>query len=282
MELNRFNGLRQILIEEDLITSDGYLTHSISCPECTYLKSDFTYRRGTWRGEEQNSLLRLKRGVTTNLVVGHSDQTFGKTSSFLAHAKGFKYVWGVNVLPIKKLASSIPLGLTNPTSESDAHLIFGNHSHMEEAIYSAQPKKFNRNYYANFSLRTNFSERGKVKKILDQIDSPFTEPLISDIGRIEYLKSLRQHDLVICPAGNGVDTHRIWETLYMGGTPAVLSNPIINPLVSDLPVLILQDWSELFENKRIERMWNELDDKNYNFNKLRLSYWTSHMCSLRK
>jgi hypothetical protein len=280
--LNRFDELRQVLIEEDLITSDGYLAHTISCPECTYLKSDFTYRRGIWRGEEQNSLLRSKRGVATNLIVGHSDQTFSKRSSFLAYAKGFKYVSGINVLPIEKLAKSIPLGLTNPTNESAAHLIFGNHSHLEEAISIAQPKRFKASYYANFSLRTNFEERDKVKKILEKIDSPFTEPLISDIGRIEYLKSLRQYDLVICPAGNGVDTHRIWETLYMGGTPAVLANPIINPLVADLPVLVLQDWSELFDSKRIERMWNELDVKNYNFNKLRLSYWINEMCILRR
>ena len=282
MELNRFDELRQVLIEGELVTSDGYLAHAISCPECTYLKSDFTYRRGTWRGEKHNSLLRSKRGLATNLVVGHSDQTFSKRSSILAHAKGFKYVWGVNVLPIEKIASSMPLGLTNPTRESDAHLIFGNHSHLENAISSDQPRKFKRNYYANFTLQTNVRERGKVKKILDQIDSPFTEPLISDIGRIEYLKSLRQADLVICPAGNGVDTHRLWETLYVGGTPAVLSNPIINPLVSNLPVLILQDWSELSDNKRIERMWNELDQRNYNFDKLRLSYWISRMCTLRK
>ena len=282
MGLNRFDELRQVLIEEDLITSDGYLAHTISCPECTYLKSDFTYRRGIWRGEEQNSLLRSRRGVTSNLVVGHSDRTFSKMNSFLAYAKGFRYVWGINVLPIEKLASSIPLGLTNSTSESAAHLIFGNHSHLEEAISITQPKRFKAIYYANFSLGTNFQERSKVKKILDQIESPFSEPLISNRGRVEYLKSLRQSDLVICPEGNGVDTHRIWETLYMGGTPAVLLNPIINPLVANLPVLVLQDWSELLDSKRIERMWNELDVKNYNFNKLRLSYWINQMCILRR
>ena len=34
-------------------------------------------------------------------------------------------------------------------------------------------------------------------------------------GYKNYLNQIHSHKMVICPRGNGWDTHRIWETLYL-------------------------------------------------------------------
>jgi hypothetical protein len=49
---------------------------------------------------------------------------------------------------------------------------------------------------------------------------------------------------MICPRGNGLDTHRMWESLYLGRTTVVTSGTL-DPLWKDLPVLILDDWQQV-------------------------------------
>ena len=48
----------------------------------------------------------------------------------------------------------------------------------------------------------------------------------------------------VCPRGNGLDTHRSWETLLLGRTMIATRGPL-DPLWAGLPVLLLEDWTEL-------------------------------------
>ena len=36
---------------------------------------------------------------------------------------------------------------------------------------------------------------------------------------VGYLDSLIRYKYVLCPEGNGIDTHRFWETIYAGSIP---------------------------------------------------------------
>jgi len=44
-----------------------------------------------------------------------------------------------------------------------------------------------------------------------------------------------------------MDTHRVWEILQFGCFPVVLSSPL-DLLYSQLPIIILRSWQELFAN----------------------------------
>jgi hypothetical protein len=57
----------------------------------------------------------------------------------------------------------------------------------------------------------------------------------------------------VCPQGNGVDTHRIWEALALGTIPIVRTSSI-DPLFVDLPVLIVHDWAELNTEDASEKL----------------------------
>ena len=60
---------------------------------------------------------------------------------------------------------------------------------------------------------------------------------------------------VVCPRGNGLDAHRMWESLYLGRTTIVLAGPL-DPLWEDLPALVLQSWDELLEDEAEARVLN--------------------------
>ena len=78
----------------------------------------------------------------------------------------------------------------------------------------------------------------------------------------------------ICPEGNGVDTHRIWESLILKVMPVVVLNSFTKNLKNNsVPCLYLNDWKDLhnFSNNELKKIYsdfsNHLDNKfvMYNF-----------------
>jgi hypothetical protein len=49
----------------------------------------------------------------------------------------------------------------------------------------------------------------------------------------EYLDELSRHYFCLCPRGNGIDTHRFWEALYLGVVPV-----IVNTKETDIQVFV--------------------------------------------
>jgi hypothetical protein len=59
----------------------------------------------------------------------------------------------------------------------------------------------------------------------------------------EYLRALASSYFCIAPRGNGIDTHRIWEALYVRTIPIVTSS-VVADQHADLPIVVLKDWAE--------------------------------------
>ena len=57
---------------------------------------------------------------------------------------------------------------------------------------------------------------------------------------------------MICPRGNAIDCHRNWEVLYMRRVPIMKRHPYLEELYKDLPVLFVNDYSEVTEKLLIE------------------------------
>ena len=63
---------------------------------------------------------------------------------------------------------------------------------------------------------------------------------------MENLKRLKDYEFCICPEGNGVDTHRLWEAIYLKTIPIVVKSEFTNILIkNNIPVVVLENWSEL-------------------------------------
>lgn len=56
-----------------------------------------------------------------------------------------------------------------------------------------------------------------------------------------YFRLARRFRFVLCLEGNGADTHRVWETLYFGNFPVLLSTPWSRTLeYLGLPILLVE------------------------------------------
>lgn len=53
----------------------------------------------------------------------------------------------------------------------------------------------------------------------------------------DYAEALKEAVAVLCPPGNGVDTHRHWEALYKGAWPIVFGGPHTRLLLEEYPSL---------------------------------------------
>ena len=281
MPLNRFQDIKALILNSDFITSDRFLNHTKGCFKCDYSKRDFLYHSGYWRGERVTSkYLQSRQPTKFTLLIGHSDTATSFKNVFPFFLKGYKKIWAVNARASNSILNPLPLGLTNQSNESPIHGLLGDVSHFAVADQeSAYPTKFNGNIYGNFSLGTNGSIRKPLAALLHENGSRFEEPDFTPGGRIKYLKSLRDHELTVCPEGNGIDTHRLWETLYMGGTPLISKSNSMSPLVENLPVIVLNDWSELSDLDTLERKWYELSNQHFNFAKLSAKFWMDIFCN---
>lgn len=73
--------------------------------------------------------------------------------------------------------------------------------------------------------------------------------LVGELGLPGYplfLKFMASAPFVLAPEGNGVSTHRAWETLYVGGLPVIREvNAATDDQYRGLPVMLVSDWSEV-------------------------------------
>ena len=59
-----------------------------------------------------------------------------------------------------------------------------------------------------------------------------------------YMDHINKHRFVCCPRGNGIDTYRFWECIYMGSVPIVESSPL-DDLYSKVNCIIVESFFDL-------------------------------------
>ena len=99
--------------------------------------------------------------------------------------------------------------------------------------------------------------------------------------REEFWKSLNDVAFVICPFGNGLDTHRAWEAISLGRIP-IIEKSELNEVFKDLPVAIIDDWNnfnEIWLEREFTRIVNLIKNKEYKLNKVLLTYWSNKINS---
>lgn len=106
---------------------------------------------------------------------------------------------------------------------------------------------------------------------LEQVDRSacFFEPTF--VPRQATWSNQVAYAFALCPAGNGPDTHRLWEALVLGCIPVVKRN-YLSAFLYDLPVVVVDDWREI-SPAMLQRSLAEIDARRFNFAKLYLEYW---------
>jgi hypothetical protein len=244
---------------DDVLCTDRYLE---AFPN-NYSKTDVFYHYPpiSWRGKQ----VYPPSSTQTLIVSGHSDYPI--TDQIVKQYPNSKW-FSVNTQSSQ--VTGIPLGITNDTNESFLHRIYGNIPMMLEVAQT--PREIKNLVYLNFKVETYPHERQLIQNMF-QSKSWVTcgTPVDTFEGRKEFLKEIRNHEFVLCPRGNGVDTHRLWETLYMGSIP-IVKNDIAHSEWQDLPILFINDWNEITEERLLAEK-KRIESTNWNFEKLRVGYW---------
>jgi hypothetical protein len=244
---------------DDVVCTDRYLQ---AFPN-NYSKTDVFYHHPPigWRGKQ----VYPPSFRQTLIVSGHSDYPI--TDQLARRYPNSKW-FSVNTQSSQ--VTGIPLGITNDTNESSLHRIYGNIPMMLEVAQT--PREIKNLVYLNFKVETYPHERQLIQNMF-QSKSWVTcgTPVDTFEGRKEFLKEIRNHDFVLCPRGNGVDTHRLWETLYMGSIP-IVKNDIAHSEWQDLPILFINNWNEITEERLLAEK-KRIESTNWNFEKLRVGYW---------
>ncbi|MBI4819191.1 MAG: hypothetical protein HY791_23165 [Deltaproteobacteria bacterium] len=132
-----------------------------------------------------------------------------------------------------------PIGFANSEwPHGDLDLAF-------EAISKLAKRRKTELLHLDFSLETHES-RPQVSRIVREAFAGSPPRPNPPLPFETYLEVLSRHRFALCPRGNGIDTHRLWECLYLGVTPIVeRSKHTEHWATLDLPILLVDDWSEV-------------------------------------
>ncbi len=224
------------------------------------------------------------------LITGGSDYPLTQ-NIFFAKPPCIKKWYTTNAAYIHPELIPIPVGIT-PTKDVDkTGLDVGWFSDNINRLKSN--KKDNEHLYCRWS-NTSPKRLSVVQKLENAnlkytLDSPvFPENFINlkikakEIGfdtnswtelnklmkYYDYCEQMSKYKFIISPPGNGADCHRTWDALYMGCFPIVLKNNIYRETENDLPIIQVNDWSEI-----TYELLNSYLNKEYNYEKLYMKYW---------
>lgn len=138
-------------------------------------------------------------------------------------------------------------------------------------IASTAPEFSKRSFiaYCNWTNSINSTDR---QECIKKIPKEFCFIEQQRVSRIQSWENQAKHMFVISPEGIGMDCHRTWEALLLGCIPVVTKSNC-DEIFEDLPVWIVNDWSE-FNTKNILEKISYFSKKKYNYNKLLLNYWS--------
>ena len=201
---------------------------------------------------------KLKKTKLENitLVTSQTDRAVS-SNLYSKKPKNVSKWYSTNVNVNKKDLIPIPYGLSN--SYSTKNLL----KHDFKAMLNKEKSNL---VYLNFEVNTNYFHRSKLKKILSKQEGFSLE--MSTLDLLQYSENLNTFKYILCPWGNGFDTHRVWESLYAGGTPIVPEH-LTFKTTQNLPVITYKNIDELNFNYIMSVQKN----LKYKYSELNIEFW---------
>ena len=129
--------------------------------------------------------------------------------------------------------------------------------------------------YLNAEVSTNPIERGEC---ISRLSGKNWVTWQGKVSYLEYISNMAKHRFVACPEGNGLDTHRTWEALYLGCIPIVKRRIFTEMLAKEFPLILIDTWADVTK-KMLDKISPALDVtflSSAPFKKhLQFKYWNS-------
>ncbi len=133
-----------------------------------------------------------------------------------------------------------------------------------------------------FNPDTNKEDRYGALKYFSDKDYAVIKDGYNNIDLAEpYFTEMAKHKYVISPDGNGLDTIRTWEAIYIGCIPVVKRHVFTNEMSLSVPIIIVDDWSEITP-EFLSMKYEELKNTDFDYNCLKMSYWKEKIMNTKK
>jgi hypothetical protein len=171
-----------------------------------------------------------------------------------------------NVNIVDPRVESIPIGLENnrwfPDRRKKGKIL----------CKPNEERKYRNLVYLNHNIGTNPAVRERIYQLYEGESWVTSERGSNAQGRFdEYLDNIYNHKFTISPQGNGLDTHRTWECLYVGSIPIEKRN-LNNRFYTDLPICFVDNWEDLTEEFLLSE-FDRIQSGKWNLEKLNFEYW---------
>jgi hypothetical protein len=211
---------------------------------------------------------RLPRSPDRQVVVVTHNADRGVTADMVDKLPPNVVAWyAQNVRHAHPKLHPIPIGLENerwfPEERKKLKI-------LRSRAASVVPTKL---LYMNHAIWTNVPVRQGPYQMFE--GKPWCTAVHGKNGRNYdgYLSGIADHFYVLSPEGNGIDCHRTWEALYMNRVPILIRNANTR-MYEDLPVLLVDDWSAVTE-ERLRDARDRFLEADYDFDKLKFAFWRS-------
>jgi len=176
---------------------------------------------------------RFHNNLQDKIIITHNSDHEISREGFGQHIKKVKKQYSQNCLftdtddECAKLVP-IPIGIEN-------RMWFDHDIFHRVRKHQDIPKT--KGVYFFFSIGTHPSRQHCYNALKDKLE--FNQIR----SREDYFVELKRHKYAICPRGNGLDTHRLWECLYLDVIPIMLKADSVN--IGNLPIIYMDTWSDL-------------------------------------
>ena len=205
----------------------------------------------------------LQRLPVKNLGLITHESDFAITEQLFVNRPSCIKVWyAQNIAHADPCLKPIPIGLAdahcNITLKADKLLRLGT---VEKLLY------------VNHRVQNNPRARAWIYEHFKNSD--WCTVHTPDLSLDEYKSELDRHQFILCPAGNGIDTHRCWEALYHGIIPIVERHLTMSTL-EDLPAIVVDDFRSVTKEFLLEQ-YNKLQNQTTRPEKLQVEYWIQQL-----
>ena len=114
-------------------------------------------------------------------------------------------------------------------------------------------------------------DTGARRHLRDHFKDKDWATVAPSLGYEEYLTGIKDHKFVLCPSGNGIESARNWETLYMKRVPVFEDHPYLREMFKDFPAVFVDKFENLTEEMLDDELYEEA--LKMDMEKLTLTHW---------
>lgn len=188
-----------------------------------------------------------------NLILHNSDQNFDSVYKDILDIENCKKIFTQNINCVEPNIIPLPIGIGNSVWD------YSNEDFLLDLTFNL-PKK---SEFIFFNFRIEGGVRGEYRpQCYEQVKQKGI-PFLENRPYTEYLNELAKYKYIICPEGNGLDTHRLWEALYLKTIPIAKNNILNRHFSRYFPIVLVDEWKDL-DIEYLETNYETLSNwKNY-------------------